>query len=660
VFLTTNKTLKTMLPMLMATTLVSEGVKVAVKPGFEKFIEPHLDSIKDWLKERKLNHKVELFESQFTEYLGSIFINSEFINVLIFPNEQVAIDSFYEPLTITAKSTRERFSIGKTDLDFLIQYKKIIVSDTAGMGKSTLMKWITRQCVKRYLGIPLLIELRKINPGNSLMQEIFSQLGQLGEQVDQDFIIKLLIVGKFIIIFDGYDEISQDVRDYVTQEILLLVNKAHQNYFILTSRPDPALATFGNFKGFNIESLTEKQYTSIIRKCDSISNLGIADSLIKDISNRGRDIENFLSNPFLVTLLYNCYVYNRNIPVRKSSFYDEIYTALFKHHDLSKDKYERKKQSGLDIYNFRLVLRKFAFDSARTGTTDFTETSLIEGIKKAQEMLVGVPAFNAIDFADDVIKQVPLMVKEGLHIKWSHKSLQDYFAAESICYNENKSKIILSIFESETFYVNHNLFDFIVEMDYALIRENILYPILLKFREHAEHMKSMCAVPNEEALKRASLTFDRDIFIAKKQAETSNIFPAIRGMAKRNINGYFSKPFRNLRNEECNLLVADSNTSNVLSIIKNKAMEDIFATDTYYPIKANEVYPLDLPKENIVSHLNDSTIMGNPNPAFQNTITNIISNSVHGTILDYTKSIAVLTDIETQLKKRKQDDKLLF
>lgn len=435
----------------LATLAASETVKEAVKPVFGKFVSPQLDSIQNWLKDRKISKKIDLFEAEFIEYLSYTFASTEFMNVLIFPNEQICIDDFYEPLSISVSNQKESYVIDNSNLDFLMKYKKIVIGDAAGMGKSTIAKWIVRQCIAKYIGIPILIELKKINKSNGILNEIFNQFGGLGKGLDEEFVIKLLSLGKFIIIFDGFDEIAQDDIDFALSNISDFISKASSNHFILTSRPDPVLTSFGNFKGFHIKSLTKAQYSSIIYKCDKYSPDPIGEELVKDLQSRGRDILDFLSNPFLVTLLYNCYSYNKNIPVNKSAFYDEIYTALFKRHDLSKNKFERAKRSGLDIYNFRLVLRKLAFNSARIGINDFSEDSLISSIKSVQESIAGLPSFSALAFCEDLIKQVPLMVRDGLHIKWSHKSLQDYFAAESICYNENKAKLIESLYKSESF-----------------------------------------------------------------------------------------------------------------------------------------------------------------------------------------------------------------
>lgn len=645
----------------LITLAASESVKSLVKPGFSKFIEPQLDSINNWFKERKLNRKIDLFESEFTEYLGSVYNATQFMNILIFPNEQIPLDEFYEPLYITTSNNKETYKIDRrTNINFLAEYKRVIISDAAGMGKSTIMKWITRQCVMNFLGIPILIELKKITPLNTIIQEIFIQFGQLGSELDATFITKLLSIGKFIIIFDGFDEIAQDDISFVTTEISNFVNKAAQNYFILTSRPDPILSAFGSFKGFHIKPLTPTQYNSIIRKCDKYSPEPVGEELIKDLQERGKDIIDFLTNPFLVTLLYNCYVYNKNIPVNKSSFYDEIYTALFKRHDLSKDKFERLKRSGLDIYTFRLVLRKLAFNSAKAGIVDFSEDTLISAIKNVQESLPGLPQFSALSFYEDIIKQVPLMVREGLHIKWSHKSLQDYFAAESICNSEHKAKFVVNIFEANTFYRNANLFDFLVELDYGLIREHILYDILIDFRNFVQQIRECNhSLSEDRILLWASILFNADILLSKATDPSKVSYTKLAEVSRTAVGG-FGSWYITLNGQKTMVIVPGGKLDNLFYMIKHKKKEDIFFPEDNRILGHKAPFNLNLNFQDDIVSLSSREVLSNQDESFQENLDKFLSSNANDLRLDYYKSMIVLRDIEEQRSKQAHEDAQSF
>jgi len=644
----------------IASAVISESAKVAVKPVFERFVEPHLAVIKGWLVERKLDKKVDLFESEFIEYLGIVYVMTEFMNVLIYPNSQIRLDDFYEPLHIVSSNRKESYKIDKGNIDFLLKYKKVIISDAAGMGKSTIMKWITRQCVTSYLGIPILIELKKITQSNSLIQEIFNQFGQLGKELDNVFITKLLSLGKFVIILDGYDEIAQNSIDFVTNEIITLVTKAKDNYFIITSRPDPSLASFGNFKGFSIQPLSGEQYDSIIRKCDVYSPEPIGEDLIKDARVKGSTISDFLTNPFLVTLLYKCYFYNRNIPVNKSSFYEEIYTALFKRHDLSKEKFERIKRSGLDIYNFRLVLRKFAFNSAKIGDNDFSESSLIQAIKVAKETLVGVPDFDPVYFYEDLIKQVPLMVRDGLHIKWSHKSLQDYFAAESVCHDENKVKIIENIYNSKNFYRNSNLFDFIIEQDYALVREHILYKILIDYKNYFEGMKSLNINITEQNLqRRTGFLFKQDVFLLQKtEGIDDKVLEKIQTLSKHKVSSIGFSSI-NLNGELVAVYTASSRDVSILRMIESKHMDKL-SLDFVEPRSKRFVLKDMFHWNNEIINIGSDNLLAIKDNDFQNTITEIIAHANRQFGLNHIQCLKVLNDIEIVKAKKESENEVSF
>jgi predicted NACHT family NTPase len=648
----------------IASLVITEAIKASVKPLFDEFIKPNLGTINAWLEERKLNKKVDAFESEFLEYLGGVYHATEFINVLIFPNSQIRLNDFYEPLYIVSLDSKSTYEIDKINLDFLHEYKKIIISDSAGMGKSTIVKWVARQCVQNYLGVPVLVELKKITPQNTLLQEIFSQFGKLGSELDTSFILKLLTLGKFIIIFDGYDEIAQEFLGFVTEEIAHLTNKARDNYYILTSRPDPALATFGSFMGFKIKKLTHKQSDAIIRKCDRYSPEPIGEELIRDTRMRENTISDFLTNPFLVTLLYNCYFYNKNIPINKSEFYEEVYNALYKRHDLSKEKFERAKRSGLDSYSFRQVLRKFAFNGAKKGKSDYLESSLVEAIKEAQETLVGIPAFDAINFCDDLVKQVPLMVRDGLHIKWSHKSLQDYFAAEYICQTERKSDIVNALSKSANFYRNANLFDFIIEKDYALVREHVLYDILVSYRDFVNHIKKInLSISSENAEDLASYLFDCEIFATKNGSliDEGKLFKEVFALARGKVSTLMHEGAI-INDNKFYLYISDSSVSTIMKMIVNKKADDLLILKTKFKEDKDEkfVFSEELNLDALVTNLSSDSIISILNEELLEEFLKFLSYVTHRPKINHRKAMDALRDIEQMRVRKKAEDASFF
>ena len=81
-------------------------------------------------------------------------------------------------------------------------------------------------------------------------------------------LLDLLADGGFIIMLDGYDEISLSDRDIVTADIQDFISKASNNHYFITSRPEKALSSFGNFQEFRINPLNKKEAFELLRKYD--------------------------------------------------------------------------------------------------------------------------------------------------------------------------------------------------------------------------------------------------------------------------------------------------------------------------------------------------------------------------------------------------------
>jgi len=301
-------------------------LKPVVEPLIKTFIQPKIDKLQQWVKKQNLKSEVanRLFENKFQNYLVQTYKDCLMINVLVFPNQQIKLKEIYQPLTIRSTKDHKSFKIDKDPRKLLKEYDRILISDTAGMGKSTLMKWITLSIIDTSLFIPIRIELNKINNENTIIEEIFKQIDPIDQSFDKDLIIKFLELGSFCIILDGFDETPQSDRDFVLERMKSLISKAPKNNFIITSRPEPELTSFGSFQSFNISNLKKDESLALLEKYDQSSSLNIYKDLETDINQNLNQVKEILVNPFLVSLLYKTYSYNKNIPSRKSTFYNEV------------------------------------------------------------------------------------------------------------------------------------------------------------------------------------------------------------------------------------------------------------------------------------------------------------------------------------------------
>jgi len=433
-----------------------------IKDLLQGYIKPKVFDVLDKLG-KKFEKKKELFshdllENKFKDYLETKVTDFLIIDTLVFPNYQTLIKTIYEPLYIrTRYQSIGEVLIDEYPSDLFNNLQRILIQDSAGMGKSTISRIMFLDAVNKSAGIPFHIELRKINSSHTILNEICIQLKLLdNSEQEVDFVKELIKRGDFIFILDGYDEVAFKDREKVAGFIHQLLSLGDNCKFCLTSRPEAGLTSFGDFISFEILELTKEQAHSIFRRLDIYAFKPIADDLISAIeeSSTGNDdnILEFLGNPLLASLLYKTFDFKKNLPDNLSQFYRQIYDALFENHDLSKEGYfKREKFSKLHIDDFEKILRCLGFQTSVLGENEYNKDQLIQLIEKANKFFPNIK-FRPSDFVKDITSTVPLFKREGLTFKWSHKSLQDYFGAKFLYsdYQEKRDQTLLKFFHESS------------------------------------------------------------------------------------------------------------------------------------------------------------------------------------------------------------------
>ena len=323
--------------------------------------------------------------------------------------------------------------------------------------------------------------------------------------------LELLSEGGFIIILDGYDEIPLNEREFITKDIQDFVIKASNNRFFITSRPEKALSSFGNFKEFRINNLSKKEAFELLRKYDHQGE--VSSLLIKKLEEQElKNIEEFLINPLLVSLLFTAFEHKQVIPFKKHLFYRQVYDANFESHDLTKgESYTHDKHCKLEIDDFHRVLRHIGFNCFKYQRIEFNKDELLKLISESKAFCAGLK-FKESDFLEDLISTVPLFTKDGNYIRWAHKSLQEYFSAQFI-YLDSKEKqtIILNrIFNHPYLEKFINILDLYYDIDFKTFRNVIEYELLKEFQTHIKSYNFKEISP-DAITRRAELCFLKEI-----------------------------------------------------------------------------------------------------------------------------------------------------
>lgn len=416
------------------------------------------------------------------EYLTFSYRNNALMHTIVFRGVEKSIFDLYIPLTL-CYDEEDGIKEIKVDEKGLERIKgngaKSIIVDNAGMGKSTIVKYLATQAVMNREGIPIIIELRKLKKDKGIVAFIEEQFDLFDKKIDRDDLKLLLKEGGFVIFFDGYDEVSAELRQTVTEDIQYFVSRAPENTYILTSREESELSSFSDFFEYSIKPLKMEEAFALIRKYDN--NGKKSADLIEKIEAESNlmVLREFLINPLLVSLLYKTYMYKEEIPYKKIEFYKQVYEALFNDHDKSKDAYVHPKKSGLDINDFENVLTTLGFLGMREWRVEYEKEELIRDIQTAIKNLAGSSP-NAQDFLEDMIHAVPLFQKDGNAYRWIHKSFMEYFAAKYICFGigNKKERWLAGIVGRKDSIKYKNFLDFCYEMDLKTFRKCLLLPWL--------------------------------------------------------------------------------------------------------------------------------------------------------------------------------------
>lgn len=524
----------------MEDVLIAVAAKSLVEGFIKNYALPKLSKLAHSISKEGKAY-LSLNSNAFIAYYKRAYNNYSIINTLAFKERVKKLKDIYIPLTIYPVDNKKEKKLTKIEgypKELLDKYGRILITDTAGMGKSTLMKRMFLDVIDGQFGIPIFIELRRLNENNDILNEVAIQLGGLNDGFDKGILETLFVDGEFIFFFDGYDEISSSNKAFVTRNIQDFVAKAPNNKYILTSRPEEELACFGEFQEFRIRELKKVESYDLLRKYD-ISGKTSRLLISKLETGNYSMINEFLKNPLLVSLLFAAFDFKQTIPLKKHIFYRQVFDAYFDSHDLSKgDSYVHEKKSNLDLDDFDKVMRKIGYECLRKQKIEFEKDELLNIIDSAKSGFSNLK-FASTSLLGDLLKAVPLFCQDGMYYKWVHKSLQEYFAAEFI-YKDSKNNqdaILTTLYKSKKIDLYINLLDLYFDIDPVGFQKNIVKPLLESYVEYYEKFYFHSDVISSEAVNlRLTITYCNRVlvgFIDNKKDQTRENFDYIYDQAYR-------------------------------------------------------------------------------------------------------------------------------
>jgi energy-coupling factor transporter ATP-binding protein EcfA2 len=410
-------------------------------------IKQSLPSVSRWF-----SGKVEEYEHfcthKFLPYVRSEYNKLDTSTSMLFRNKGFSIHKLYVPLTLVDRKSSISHIVNSFPCELFDNTNKVLINDSAGMGKSTLLKMLFRYSIDDSQYIPFYIDLKSLIDGGSIESvedHILKIFPSFKHAPSKEFIAHLLEENSYLFLFDGADEVPDKHKETVFQMVNLFASKANKSKFIVASRDeDIILSSFNDFISFGVQQLTEPDAYELLRKYEFKD--AIAERLIEELErSENRSVREFLKNPLLTTLLYTAYSFKKKIPLKKSLFYKQIYTALYENHDATKIGYlTREKKSGLDIDDFEVIIGHIAYLSRLHEKLEYSSTELK---KLINEVAIQHPTinFNTQGFISDLVSSVPVLRKDGFTYSWQHKSIQEYFFVRYVLLtmSTDKSKALI-------------------------------------------------------------------------------------------------------------------------------------------------------------------------------------------------------------------------
>jgi hypothetical protein len=413
------------------------------------------------------------FERAFKGYIKRTHKKYSKTKTLLYKNDPVNLMDIY---VATGLKVGEKNILTDKISELFDISNRLLVTGTAGSGKSIFLKYLFLQSLKeKKLGVPVFIELRLLNNANvGLLEFLQKNLSGFSLNLTLEQIRVCLKMGRFILILDGYDELSRAIRDDIAREIIEISNEFEKVKIVVSSRPDENLSAWEDFTAFKVLPMDKGRAVELVTKLkyDKKVKVKFVEQLEKGLFEKHID---FLSNPLLMTIMLLTYGQIAEIPEKMHIFYDQAFDALFFKHDAHKSVFKRTMYTDLAIDDFKKALGAFSLLSYLKGDISFTNTSVNTYFSQAKK-ISGV-TFTNRKYLDDLLKSVCIFTSEGLLFTYTHRSFQEYFAALFLLTMEKEKRG--AVYERLIPNIDQdNVCDLIFEMNREVLEKELIMPQL--------------------------------------------------------------------------------------------------------------------------------------------------------------------------------------
>lgn len=484
--------------------LTATAMEAGVKKASESAVDRALNAIGDFVKQKYGEAQV-LLGAGFKRYLRNATQRYNCVHTIatgteprpiIGPNNiYVSIGVLYQGKEYSTETVDPLIGIGNN----------LLIVGTGGVGKSMLMRYLFLNTADRGEYIPILIELRRIGSQTSgdisILELIYSCMQDFDTELPREQFEYSLRLGKYLFLFDGFDEIKETLSGETAEAIQSFCAKYPKNPCIVTSRPRLETSPLETFSTLESMPLTKEQAVLLASKIwdESEKTREFGHQLEDTLYDKHKD---FAENPLLLSMMFLTFMYNSSIPEHLSEFYRKAYEALYSAHD-NRDKgvYRREfKCKKLNEDDFKRLFSYFCFHSYMNEQYQFSEAEILSYINKGIEK-IKLADVNAVDFLSDLRNAVCMIIMDGIIYRFSHRSFQAYFAAyytsKTLTDEEQKGLFYNLLSGRNIFWDKRDFYELLYQLEPERFSINALEDGLIALQETVDH----CDNPNLYFLK---------------------------------------------------------------------------------------------------------------------------------------------------------------
>lgn len=447
----------------------------------ENNIEQIWTSISDYVSDRYKQRQVDC-KKAFNIYLTNAVKKYSKTKTLFNKTDPMNILEYYVPVDISLNGD----IINTSKISNIFELSKfILITGIGGSGKSTLMRYLFLKAIKEGVSIPIFIELKDLNNDNEgiLLDCVYNSLSRFGFRLEYDYFLYALESGCFLFLFDAFDELQKDKRLRVEKELNELCDQYPNNNYIVSSRKNEAFIGWSEYIETNIEPLSKERALLLISKIkyDSEKKNKFSEELSEHLYDQHNS---FASNPLLLTIMLMTYDQYSNIPDKIYLFYEQAFETLYHHHDSIKGEFTREMNTNLASDDFKKILSCFSAITYIEDKLGFTRQQLIDYFSEVKQV-VDIN-FNVDDYIKDLTEAVCIFVVDGFYFQYSHRSFQEYFAAQyMVSIGEDSAELLKQLLMTKSLrLMDESIFPMLFEMNKNMFEKNLIIPVLIEIKNN--------------------------------------------------------------------------------------------------------------------------------------------------------------------------------